>query len=240
VALYTSSDGTEADVTIVAEALMAAGAHGVIWGVDDGVADVARGVVQRTWGSATIEEHLTTASGRTVSYRLSATSFFQTNTAGAQLLYDTVGEALIGSGTLLDLYCGTGAIGLFLADRFSAVVGVEVIEAAVRDAEENAVRNGVEASYRVARVEDALDCLEIDGPVSAVVDPPRAGLHPKVAKALATWKGAEELIYVACGPAALGRDAAVLEEGGWRLTDLWTVDMFPQTGHVEMVARFVR
>lgn len=240
VALYTSSAGTEAAVATVAEALIEAGAHGVIWGVDDGVADVARGVVQRTWGSPTIEEHLTTASGRTVRYRLSATSFFQTNTLGAEILYDTVGEAMSGSGTLLDLYCGTGAIGLFLADRFTSVVGVEQIEAAVRDAEDNASRNGVEAQYRVARVEDALDCLEVTGSVSAVVDPPRAGLHPKVARALAEWRGAEELIYVACGPAALGRDAAVLEAGGWRLTALWTVDLFPQTGHVEMVARFVR
>ncbi|MFT6147031.1 MAG: tRNA/tmRNA/rRNA uracil-C5-methylase (TrmA/RlmC/RlmD family), partial [Myxococcota bacterium] len=65
------------------------------------------------------------------------------------------------------------------------------------------------------------------------------GLHPKVAKALAT-ADADELIYVACSPASLGRDAVILQAGHWKLTDLWTVDLFPHTGHIEMVGRFVR
>jgi tRNA/tmRNA/rRNA uracil-C5-methylase (TrmA/RlmC/RlmD family) len=72
-----------------------------------------------------------------------------------------------------------------------------------------------------------------------VVDPPRVGLHPKVAKALAAFD-ASALVYVACNPGSLGRDGAVLEAGGYRLAELWTVDLFPQTGHVEAVGRFVR
>ena len=72
-----------------------------------------------------------------------------------------------------------------------------------------------------------------------VVDPPRAGLHPKVARALA-GVGGDSLVYVACKPGSLGRDAALLAEGGWRLAELWPVDLFPQTGHMEVVGRLVR
>ena len=73
----------------------------------------------------------------------------------------------------------------------------------------------------------------------AIVDPPRAGLHPVAARAIAALE-ADVLVYVACHAPSLGRDRAALEAGGWRLTDLWTVDLFPHTGHVEVVARFTR
>lgn len=231
--IYTTSEGGEADVRPVAEALRAAGVDGVQWAVNDGVADVARGEVRQTWGQPTLEERL----GR-VTLRLSAHSFLQTNTEGAELLYDAVGEALadVPVDTLLDLYCGIGSIGLYLADRFPRVEGVEEVEDAVADARENAARNGVDATFRAARVEDALDAVR-GGDVAIVVDPPRAGLHPKVARKLAqTQAGA--LVYVACNPASLGRDREILE-AGWRLTDLWIVDLFPQTGHIEVVARFL-
>ena len=117
------------------------------------------------------------------------------------------------------------------------VVCIEEVAAAVRDAEANAEANGVVARYRCAKVEAALADL---GPgAHMVVDPPRAGLHPKVAKHLAKT-AARSLVYVACKPSSMGRDAAILAEGGWRLEAVWTVDLFPHTGHVEMVGRFVR
>ena len=109
----------------------------------------------------------------------------------------------------------------------------------MEDARANAARNGIPATFRAARVEDALDGVNGGDGVHVVVDPPRAGLHPKVAKKLADTV-ADWLVYVACNPASLGRDARVLAEGGWRMRELWTVDLFPQTGHVEMVARFSR
>jgi 23S rRNA (uracil1939-C5)-methyltransferase len=210
---------------------------GAMWVENASPADVVGGEVRRVWGRDWFEEEVL---GRT--FRLSATSFFQTSTAGAELLYRTVGDALgHGGGTLLDLYCGAGTIGVVLADRFDRVVGVEERAEAIGDARVNAERNGVDwAEWRAGRVEDALDLLDAEGGVRAVVvDPPRPGLHPKVAERLSRTE-AEVLVYVACNPASLGRDAAALMEGGWRLTDLWTVDLFPQTGHVEMVGRFSR
>ena len=214
-------------------------AVGVVWCVEDGVADVARGAVRRVWGAGSLAEELHPEGLRGARFQLSHESFFQTNTPGAEVLYGAIGEALgeDGGGRLLDLYCGTGSVGITLADRFDEVVGVEVVEAAVRDADANARANGVDARYRCAKVEDALDALG-DG-AHVVVDPPRAGLHPKVAKHLAQTR-ARSLVYVACKPGSLGRDAAILAAGGWRLEALWTVDLFPHTGHIEMVGRFVR
>jgi len=207
---------------------------GMQWRLNAGVADVARGEVEQSWGRPWLEEAL-----GSVVLRVSPDTFFQTSTAGCVVLYDTIGAALGSGGTLLDLYCGGGAIGLYLSERFAQVVGVEEREAAVEDARANADRNGVTATYRAARVERALQEVRSGDDVHVVVDPPRAGLHPDVARAVAEAQVAS-LVYVACKPGSLGRDAVLLAQGGWRMTDLWTVDMFPQTGHVEMVARFER
>jgi len=237
VAVYTTSAGddgeTQAAVSLSEAVFQHPDVVGVLWIHNDGVADVARGDVARIWGRDWIEERL-----GGVEVRLSATSFFQTNTAAAEVLYDTVGEALGQCATLLDLYCGIGSIGLYLSDRVDRVIGVEEVEAAVEDARANAARNGLSAEYRCARAEDALDAIAEGSGVGIVVDPPRAGLHPRVAKRLADTR-ADVLIYVACNPSSLGRDAEILASG-WRLTDVWTVDLFPQTGHIEMVGRFVR
>lgn len=210
---------------------------GLQWVENPDLADVARGEVRRTWGGDRFEERLMGAT-----FALSPTSFFQTSTEGARVLYETVGEALgEAGGTLLDLYCGAGTIGICLADRFDRVVGIEQRPEAVEDARANAARNGVaDSTWRVGKVEDALEVLrQTTGRRAIVVDPPRPGLHPSVAEHLSMAEG-EVLVYVACNPKSLGRDGAVLAEGGWRLTDLWTVDLFPQTGHVEMVGRFTR
>jgi len=223
-----------AAVEQLASALLEAGASGVAWWVNDGVAGVARGRTERTWGRGSVDERL----GH-LTLTVSAASFLQTSTEGAVVLYDTVAEALGRGGTLIDLYCGIGAIGLYVADRFDAIVGIEEIAEAVTDAERNAARAGVAARFVHARVEDALDEIAAGPDVHVVVDPPRAGLHPRVAAKLASLPVAS-LVYVACAPASLGRDARILEGGGLRMTDLYTVDLFPQTGHVEAVARFVR
>ena len=124
------------------------------------------------------------------------------------------------------------------------MLGIEENADAVADATRNAAANGVaHARFVAAKVEDALAEVSAvrgrDGRLAIVVDPPRAGLHPKVAAALAPTV-ADVLVYVACNPASLGRDAVVIEAGGWRLVDLEIVDLFPQTGHVEAVGRFVR
>lgn len=240
VAILTTSQADPVWVERLADALMATPLPdgrlvGVVWAVHDGVADVAKGEVRRTFGQGTLTDRL---GGR--AFRVSPWSFFQTSTEGAEVLYATVGEALGRGGTLLDLYCGTGTVGLVLADGFDRVVGVEEVAEAVEDARANAAALGVAATYVVGRMEDALHVLaDTPGPRRIVVDPPRVGLHPDAAAALATAH-ADVLVYVACHPPSLGRDRAVLEAAGWRLVAAWTVDLFPQTGHLEVVARFER
>ncbi|TVQ94086.1 MAG: 23S rRNA (uracil(1939)-C(5))-methyltransferase RlmD [Deltaproteobacteria bacterium] len=241
VGLYTTSDASAEAVERVAQQLLGtplgeATLRGVVWILNDGVADVARGEIARVWGEATLTERL-----RGVSFQLSVHSFFQTNTAGAEVLVSAVERALQGAGgTLLDLYCGIGSLGLALAPGFERVIGVEEIEAAVADARVNAARAGVEGEWRAARVEHVIgELAPLLSGTSIVVDPPRVGLHPKVARAIAQAT-APRLVYVACKPGSLGRDAAILAEGGWRLEELYPVDLFPHTGHIELVGRFSR
>lgn len=237
VLLITAPDTFEAEPTVEAlatELLALDEVIGVQWRVNGGVADVARGEVFRTWGRVEWTERL-----GSVTFQLRPEAFFQTSTPGAEVLYDCVGEALGQSGgTLLDLYCGIGSIGLYLSDRYDRIEGIEEVEGAVLDARKNAEANGVDGTWRSDKVEAALEAIRGGESVDLVVDPPRAGLHPKVAKTLASTR-ARSLVYVACNPASLGRDAALMAEG-WRLVELWTVDLFPHTGHVEAVGRFER
>jgi 23S rRNA (uracil1939-C5)-methyltransferase len=240
IGLHTASDD---DISAIAEAVAAApGVVGVQQIVSAAASDTTFGAVARTWGRATIRERL-----GEVWFDLSLPSFFQTSTAGAARLYDAVGAALgveahgAARGSLVDLYSGIGSIGLYLHQRFDRIVGVEENPVAVADARVNALNNGIQAEFHAARVEAVLPNLAtwLGERPHLVVDPPRAGLHPKVAAALAEAP-IDVLAYVACNPASLGRDAAILAGGGFRMTDLWVVDLFPQTGHVEAVARFSR
>lgn len=233
--VYTSSAYTSDAVEPLFD-LVGGVLAGLQWRVNDDVADVARGALRRTAGVPVARELL-----GPVELQLSPTAFFQVNTAGTRVLYDTIREALgtTNGGTLLDLYCGVGSIGLYIADQFDRILGIEENEASVADARINAARNGVEAEYIAGRAEDLLTFWSTQRDVHVVVDPPRAGLHPKVTKALAAGQWGS-LVYVACHAASLGRDAALLRAGGWILAELWTVDLFPQTGHLEQVARFVR
>lgn len=221
----------EAEIGALAAALPEVG--GVVWYVNDRPADAAVGVLRAVpRGRSWLVERL-----GTLRFHLAPQAFFQTNSPGAELLYDTVAAAAGSGGRLLDLYCGSGSIALWLAARFEEVVGVELHGPAVMDAQENATLNGVtNARFVQGEVERVAKALE--GEV-VVVDPPRVGLHPDAATWLAALP-AQRLVYVACHPPSLGRDRAILEAGGWRLVELWTVDMFPQTGHIEAVARFER
>ncbi len=145
-------------------------------------------------------------------FQLSTGSFFHTSSAGAVVLYASMSEAVSAQVEVLyDLYCGVGSIGLYLSDDVGRIVGIEEHQAAVEDAAANAALNGVvNATYLCARVEEALETLQaIDERACLIVDPPRAGLHPKVAKALCSVS-TDKLIYVACKPGSLGRDAALL------------------------------
>lgn len=240
VGLYTMEPPDEAAAQEV-RALGASlpGCRGVAWYTTGRVADAVVGEIREVLqGETFLDEVL----GDLV-FRLSPTAFFQSNTRGAEVLVATVREAAILPGTrpgrLLDLYCGTGALGLCLARHVGEVLGVESNAEAVRDAQANAERNGVaNARFLVGTVEERVDALAEPADV-VVVDPPRVGLHPRVTAWLAGHP-ARVLVYVACHAPSLRRDRALLEAGGWRLDAAWTVDLFPQTAHVEVVARFVR
>jgi 23S rRNA (uracil1939-C5)-methyltransferase len=243
VCLFTADQPEHAHhVARLAEALRAtplpvARVVGVEWVTSDAKADIAQGETRQVWGAAELHEELAGAR-----FRIGRRTFFQTHTAGAERLVATVASALPPGGTLLDLYCGTGTFSLTLGHRYARVLGVEEVAEAIADARHNAEANGLTATFEVSKVEDALarlDAVEGGGPLHILVDPPRAGLHPKVA----AWLGrtrADTLVYVACHAASLGRDRLALEAAGWTLTDVWTVDLFPHTGHIEVVGRFVR
>jgi 23S rRNA (uracil1939-C5)-methyltransferase len=170
-------------------------------------------------------------------FRISATSFFQVNTAAAEELVRVVGEYLAPAGdeTLLDAYCGVGTFALSLVDKVGHVIGIEEDVGTVADARLNAGEmENVE--FIEGSVEALLPQLErrID---LAVLDPPRQGCRPEALAALIEL-APRRIVYVSCDPATLARDARRLADGGYQLVEVQPVDMFPQTYHIESVALF--
>jgi 23S rRNA (uracil1939-C5)-methyltransferase len=179
-----------------------------------------------------------------VRFEISPNSFFQTNTAQAERLFAVVDEACALSGveTVIDLYSGTGAITLLLARKSRHVYGIELAAAAIADAMRNARANGIDnCTFLAGEVRHVLPDLVRQGVRADVVvaDPPRAGFHPKALSALATL-APPRLVYVSCNPATLARDIGDLVRQGYLLEWVQPVDMFPQTPHIEAVARLRR
>lgn len=179
------------------------------------------------------------------SYRISPNSFFQTNTMQAEALYREIATAarLSGSETVYDLFCGTGSIALYIADQCARVLGIEREESAVADAMKNAAAHG--AGNCMFRQMDLMHFGAIRGELEAfglpdvvITDPPRAGMHSKAVEMLRQL-APPAVVYVSCNPASLARDGQLLCEGGlYRLMQVQPVDLFPQTNHIESVARF--
>ena len=180
----------------------------------------------------------------TVTFQVSANSFFQTNTVQAERLFRIVAEAcaLTGEETVMDLFSGTGAISLLLARQAKRVYGIEVAAAAVADAVRNAHANGIDnCTFVAGEVRHVLPELMAQGITAEMVvaDPPRAGFHPRVLSALAAL-GPARIVYVSCNPSTLARDVGDLVRQGYVLEWVQPVDMFPQTPHIEAVARLRR
>ena len=172
-------------------------------------------------------------------FAISANSFFQTNTLQAERLLEMVSEeaAVQAGDVVFDLYCGAGTLGLGLAHGGVRVFGFEVVPSAVADARANAEANGVtDAEFHEGDVLDALGMSgpELPSPDVCIVDPPRAGLHPKVVPSVAEL-GARRIVYVSCNVASAARDLPVLIEGGYALARVRPIDLFPHTPHVEVV-----
>jgi 23S rRNA (uracil1939-C5)-methyltransferase len=179
-----------------------------------------------------------------LAFQISANSFFQTNTLQAERLFALVEDAcaLTGAETVIDLFSGTGAISLLLARTSRHLYGVELAAAAVADAMRNARANGIDnCTFLAGEVRHVLPDLLRQGVRADVVvaDPPRAGFHPKALSALVTLAPAR-LVYVSCNPATLARDVGDLVRQGYVLEWVQPVDMFPQTPHIEAVARLRR
>lgn len=169
-------------------------------------------------------------------FQITTFSFFQTNSLGAEVLYQVV-RNYIGDTkdkAIFDLYSGTGTIAQILAPVADKVIGVEIVEEAVEAAKLNAELNGLDnCEFIAGDVLKVLDTLE-EKPDLIVLDPPRDGIHPKALEKILNY-GVERIVYVSCKPTSLVRDLEVIQENGYRVEKASAVDMFPGTVHVESV-----
>lgn len=199
-----------------------------------------------------------------LTFKITAFSFFQTNSRGAEVLYETA-RAYIGdrlskketkeeaggirnpesaqdepqapdfSGKIVyDLYSGTGTIAQMLAPSAKKVIGVEIVEEAVEAAKENAALNGLKNCEFIAG--DVLKVLDEIGekPDFIVLDPPRGGVHPKALSKIIAY-GADHMIYISCKPTSLARDLEILQEGGYEAKRICCVDLFVASPNIETV-----
>lgn len=191
------------------------------------------------WGRPTILDTL----GR-LNFHISPRSFFQVNTRQAERLYEQAlaYADLHGTETVIDAYCGTGTITLFLAQKARKVYGIEIVQPAILDARKNARDNHVKnAEFIVGDATTVMPALYKQGirPDVVVVDPPRAGCTEIVLRTFANMKP-QRIVYVSCNPATLARDLAILKDLGYITQEVQPVDLFPQTSHVENVALLSR
>lgn len=179
-----------------------------------------------------------------VKVRLSAMSFYQVNRGAAERLYRAAFEYASPekSDIVLDLYCGTGTIGLSMAGAVKQVIGVETVGAAILDARQNAAQNGItNARFIHSDAGEAVKRLRGEGvsPDIIVIDPPRKGMDEDMPTHIAAL-APKKLVYISCNSATLARDAARLEPLGFKLIKARAVDLFPRTAHVECVALMVK
>lgn len=169
-------------------------------------------------------------------FRITPFSFFQTNSTGAEVLYETA-RSYIGDTkdqVIFDLYSGTGTIAQILAPVARKVIGVEIVEEAVEAAKKNAALNGLSnCEFLAGDVLKVLDTIE-EKPDFIVLDPPRDGVHPKALKRIIDY-GVERMLYISCKPTSLARDLELLQEHGYRVERACCVDMFCWSGNIEVV-----
>lgn len=246
--LITSSEGYEnfdkKAFTIFMQDLFGqrlAGLHHVI---NDDVADrskIENGTVTSLCGDDVIYEKILG-----LTFEISMESFFQTNPASAELLYQKGIEYFLenaeSDGVLLDLFCGTGTIGQILASKLpqAQIIGVDIVEKAIEDAKENAKKNAVNnITFEALDVGKFLyEHPELVGEIKGIVlDPPRAGIAPKALKRVIELD-AKNILYISCNPATQARDIKTLHENGYSLVKFSLVDQFPHTAHIESIALF--
>lgn len=169
-------------------------------------------------------------------FKISPFSFFQTNSKGAEVLYEAareyVGETK--DKIIFDLYSGTGTIAQILAPVAKKIIGVEIVEEAVEAAKVNAKLNGLSnCDFIAGDVLKIIDEIE-EKPDLIVLDPPRDGIHPKAITKIINY-GVDRIVYISCKPTSLVRDLEVFIENGYKVEKAMAVDMFPNTVHVESI-----
>lgn len=181
-------------------------------------------------------------------FKITPFSFFQTNSLGAEVLYETARDFIgdLCKGTeghpdkiIYDLYSGTGTIAQMMAPVASKVIGVEIVEEAVESAKLNAELNGLHnCEFLAGDVLKVLDTIE-EKPDFIILDPPRDGIHPKALTKIIEY-GVDRIVYISCKPTSLARDLEVFLENGYGVERVCAVDMFPGTGHVETIVALHR
>ena len=233
--LVTTSQA-EADLNRLTDRLRALPVEGKIAGilhtVNDSVADAINdGGTEVLYGSAVITENLLG-----LNFRITPFSFFQTNSRGAEVLYETV-RSYIGDTTgktVFDLYSGTGTIAQVLAPAASHVTGVEIVPEAVESARESARLNGLDnCDFICGDVLKVVDELP-EKPDLIVLDPPREGINPKAMPKIIAF-GVRRIVYISCKATSLARDLQPLQMAGYRVEKMCGVDLFPGTEHIETV-----
>ncbi|MGU9322772.1 23S rRNA (uracil(1939)-C(5))-methyltransferase RlmD [Clostridium perfringens] len=216
------------------------GIKSVIQNINSKKTNVILGLESKTlWGEDTISDYI-----GDFRFNISPLSFFQVNPTQTEVLYGKALEYanLTGNEEVFDAYCGTGTITLFLSQKAKKVYGVEIIPQAIDNAWINAKENKVEnVEFFVGESEVVIPDL-INKGVKAdvvVVDPPRKGCDKKLLDAI-TDIDAKKIVYVSCDPSTLGRDLVILEENGYKTLEVQPVDMFPNTSHVENVAKLIK
>ncbi|MCB5889341.1 23S rRNA (uracil(1939)-C(5))-methyltransferase RlmD [Mediterraneibacter faecis] len=226
----------EYDLTLLVEELLALELEGKIVGIlhilNDSLSDVVKSDETRIlYGQDFFYEKLLG-----LEFKITPFSFFQPNSKGAEVLYETVREYIgdIDNQVVFDLFSGTGTIGQVLAPVAKKVIGVEIIEEAVEAAKENAVRNGLSnCKFIAGDVFKVLDEIE-EKPDVIVLDPPRDGIHPKALPKILNY-GVDKIVYISCKMTSLARDLEMMQLAGYRVEKMTAVDQFCETVHVETV-----
>lgn len=227
-----------AEITELLKALQYQGKlTGIIHTVNDGLADMVKAdSYEVLYGRDYIVEELLG-----LEFIINQESFFQTNSRGAEVLYGMVGDFLgeTHSKIVFDLYCGTGTIGQIVARKAKKVIGIELVEEAVRSANANARLNGLDNCEFIAGDVAEVITTITEKPDVIILDPPRPGVHPKALEHVIGFD-AKNIIYVSCNPKTMVKDLNVLIENGYKIDKVKAMDMFPHTPHVEVVTLLVK
>ena len=196
--------------------------------------NIASGTSKLLYGDEYINEKI-----GDYTFKISANSFFQTNSYQVKTLYDYIIKTadFKNSDIVYDLYCGTGTIGIYISSFVKKVYGIEIVKDAIKDAKFNAKKNNIKnIVFYDSDIKDFFtdQNTKIDKPDTIIIDPPRPGLHPNVVKDIITLSPSK-IIYVSCNPSTQARDVKIFLEDSYKVSDIQPVDMFPHTPHIECI-----